>query len=203
MGTVTYASRLTWHNGRDIVDLTTNLLKHLQHPETHTAYARHTLVDVLLSNFTSGVSFGPWSRFRRDREALALHLLENTGYTDEQDLARRRIAATGGVLRALVKRISNVIPRMTFIMTTRGHMGLVPDIVREGDTCAIVFGMTRLSVMRRVGDGDGYRYLGVGTIMGRAHYGDAGEGKDHLVLGDEGYKEWFDWDVEEQTIALC
>ncbi|KAH7400918.1 heterokaryon incompatibility protein-domain-containing protein [Phaeosphaeria sp. MPI-PUGE-AT-0046c] len=203
LDTVVYASRLIWKTGQDIVDLSINLLKYLQNLETKTAYPREKLVDVLLENFTSGIFFGPWSRFRRDREAFALHLLQSTGHTDEDDLAQRRISATGGHPEAMVKCISNVISGMAFVLTKQGHMGLVPDVTREGDTCAIIFGCTRLSILRQAGGGGQYRYLGVATIMGSEYYkGDDG-GDEFPILGEEGHKEWVDWDVDEQDIVLC
>lgn len=68
--------------------------------------------------------------------------------------------------------------------------------------CAIISGMTWLSILRQDGDGSQYRFLGVGTVMGSQYFEGLGA-INYTVLGDDFHKEWVEWNVDEQEIVLC
>jgi hypothetical protein len=100
--------------------------------------------------------------------------------------------------------IREVTDNCRVILTERGYMGLASAIVRERDTCDIIFGCRTPCLLRKVAQDQHYMFLGATTLVGKEC--NNVEGDEVLFdsfLGEEESKDWIHWDVEEQDIYLC
>ncbi|KAH6866447.1 heterokaryon incompatibility protein-domain-containing protein [Alternaria rosae] len=89
-----------------------------------------------------------------------------------------------------------------FIFTRRGYMGLAPDVTKEDDSCAIIFGCRLPCILRQTGRKQQYKYIGSTWLLGSHSYEGDGEPIFWYPLGHDYSKEWVNWDVEEQDIYL-
>lgn len=88
----------------------------------------------------------------------------------------------------------------SFIVSDRGHYGLVPSIVREGDVCAIIFGTRSPFILRRTDQAGCYKFVGSALILSKVldH-----NGYPMGLAGDENCADWLNWGLEEEEISLC
>jgi hypothetical protein len=201
--TVAYTSKVAYMTVSETSEIIQDIWKDVRDSKLDSPYPAANLVDVFLDVLGLGQYIGDWSKWRRDTAACALHLLENTSDINADEQARRKIAARDGDIDQALSFIRLRMYGERLILTKRGYMGLAPQLTREGDTCAILFGCTTPCILQKTGSGLQYRLVGSTVILGK-------QPREHVdcsywcyILGSEHSKDWAEWDVEEQDIDLC
>ncbi|KAG8162745.1 hypothetical protein KVR01_007223 [Diaporthe batatas] len=90
--------------------------------------------------------------------------------------------------------------RRRFVLLSRGYYGLAPPITQEGDRFALIYGCGTLSILRPVGGKPGY-YKVVGPVYVESKT--VIWPNESNMMGEEGCRDWEEWDLTEEEINLC
>ncbi|POS71226.1 hypothetical protein DHEL01_v210379 [Diaporthe helianthi] len=87
-----------------------------------------------------------------------------------------------------------------FVILGRGYYGVAPLITQEGDLFALVYGNKTLSILRPAEDDpDAYKIIGpVYSESKTVKYPDRSN-----MMGEEGCRDWEEWDLTPRDINLC
>lgn len=85
------------------------------------------------------------------------------------------------------------------VLLGRGYYGNAPDVSREGDVCAIIYGTRTPFILRRAnGKGNCYRVVGAAYIVSKTLDTDGVP----MRLGDAGCEDWIEWCLPTEDIIL-
>jgi hypothetical protein len=219
--TVRYASELLEWDTTSVETLR-NIWNHVAISHTNCPYdttdpSEFRRLIAFLDSLTAGTFEGTSAEWGKSRDAFAQQLLveeiRTQGDRSTHD-TMRHVAETRGSSDAVngatdatdlyFDYMRSRTDRRKFILTARGYMGLAPGLVRQDDTCGIVFGCKTPCVLRRADREHHYKYVGATFLVGKKFYDMDGGGVTFCnVLSEEDSKDWVDWDVEEQEIYLC
>jgi hypothetical protein len=167
--------------------------------------AESHLLDAILEALTACSYEGEWFQWRQARKSFASKArLKQARIDDDQPLGS---AGTGTYdhndTNIFFSRIRDMTHNCSMVLTKRGYIGLAPSIVREGDTCGIIFGCNTPCILRKAAQDQHYAFVGATTLVSKESFVAKGGGVFFRILGREASKDWVDWDVEEQDIYLC
>jgi hypothetical protein len=174
---------------------------HLMHSEVSHPYHNGHLIDAFLDVLAAGRSWSGWMQWKKegDRTASRRFVVEQGNRPGKS----RSIASKSAEVWRFFAFVLSVSKGSKIILTSRGYIGLAPNVTRVGDNCAIVFGCTSPCMLRRYGPDPCYQFLGPGLLMGKQLRPTESSGICFYRLGVEESRDWVDWDVEEQDIDLC
>jgi hypothetical protein len=159
-------------------------------------------INAFLETLTRS-TFGDSIKWRRDKAAYVLHLLQTTKQVAGEDYDRRVSEARGGDKMRAASFIDSMCPQYQFILTKRGYMGLAPHITRVGDVLAIIYGCKDPSILRKAEQKSRYQILGPAHVLSRKVDENQGGEISFGSLGTEGHQDWEEWGAKDQNIYLC
>jgi hypothetical protein len=167
----------------------------------YVASSKPCLLEAFLNSLSAGTYDGEVSEWLRAKESFA-HGVEMR--LDEDSPSEDAVGGAEDDSSLFVEHIKSRTDNRKFILTDRGYMGLAPAVVKETDTCSIVFECRTPCVLRRAGQDQQYTYLGAISLVGKErHRMEDGTMSFSSVLGEDDSKDWVEWEVDEQDIDLC
>jgi hypothetical protein len=162
-------------------------------------------LEAFLGSLSAGRYVGEYDQWIAARESFAKGArLNQTSVNDDSCYQDSTIATAGDDnSEAYFNLVKSMMVGRRFILTARGHMGLAPAVVREGALCGIVFGCRTPCILQRTAREKHYKLLGATILMGKESFETEAGDNVFYILGEDGSKDWLDWDVEEQDIYLC
>jgi hypothetical protein len=161
-------------------------------------------LDAFLSSLSAGTYDGEVSDWFLAKASFARKAQSDYKAIDDDQSSDDAVGGAENDSTLFVEHIRARTDNRKFVLTERGYMGLAPAVVRETDSCAIVFGCKTPCALRRKDGGQHYMFLGATPLVGK-EYVETDDGGINFsdVLGEDGSRDWIEWDVEEQDIYLC
>lgn len=162
-----------------------------RHPGPH----QTRLALAFLEALCCGSYSGEYEEFVQSRAAFAQLLLSHQPHVSMDTITRDENA----------RRISTFVAVMSeyqrFVVLGRGYYGMAPNITREDDVCAIIFGTRLPFILRKLaGKNDHYMVLGTAYVQSK-EYDRCGA---PIPLGrSKDCEDWRDWDLPFEDIILC
>lgn len=95
----------------------------------------------------------------------------------------------GGDIKAFLSSVDVWATARRFIITKKGHYGLAPQAVQQGDMCCIIYGMCVPVVLRKIVGDRRYKFVGEAFMLG--------------LMNGEVIENIKKWGLEEQEVTLC
>jgi hypothetical protein len=177
----------------------------IKNPYTASDTTESHLLDAFLDALAVCNYEGEWLQWQQARKSFASKArLKQARIDDNQPSGSTGAGAYDhNDTNIFFSRIRNSTHNCRMVLTERGYIGLAPSIVREGDTCGIIFGCKSPCILRKVAQDQHYAFVGATTLVSKESFVTKGGGVYFRILGREASKDWIDWDVEEQNIYLC
>lgn len=162
--------------------------------------------------FQDTICMGQWeyavdpSIYKGNKGAFMLHLTGDNALPDDPslDLFEKERCKLDSDYEVVYDSVLTAVRSRRVVITDRGYLGLVPDIVREGDICCIIFGAKTPFILREAEDNSGHF-----KIIGPSYFTSTNSLQGSVIYpytlgsGLGSNEDWLEWDLEEEDILLC